>query len=70
MVFDKENEALEMVKGIVEIFFKHSATRRSRKETSIAKLPSSKRREINEMEIANLRAKKVAEQRLWKRQLE
>ena len=63
-VIDTGNEALG------EISFRHSATQGSRKQPSIANSRSSSRRQIEEMELENLRAKKETEQRLQERQWE
>ena len=48
----------------------HSATQGSRKQPSIANSRSSRRRQNEEMELENLRAKNEIEQRLQERQLE
>ena len=52
---------MENVEEKIVISSKHSATHRSRKESSIANSSSSRKREIGEMELANLRSKKEAE---------
>ena len=64
------NEAIENAEENAEVSSKHSATHGSRKQPSIANSRSSKRRQIEEMELEDLRAKKETEQRLRERQLE
>ena len=63
-VIDTGNEALENAVGNVEVSFRHSATQGSRKQPSIANSRASSRRQIKDMELKNLRAKKETEQRL------
>ena len=53
-VIDTRKEAIENAVENVEVFPRHSATQGSRKEPSIAKSRSSKRRQIDEMELQNL----------------
>ena len=69
-VIDTGNGALENAEENVEVSSRHSATQGSRKQPSIANSRSSRRRQIEEMELENLRAKKETEQRLRERQLE
>ena len=69
-VINTGNGAIENADENVEVSSKHSATHGSRKQPSIANWRSSKRRQIEEMELENLRAKKETEQRLRERQLE
>ena len=64
------NVVTENAQENVEASSRHSATQGSRKQPSIANSRSSRRRQIDEMEIKNLRAKKETEQRLRERQLE
>ena len=59
-----ENGALENAEGNFEASSRHSATQGSRKQPSIANLRSTRRRQIEEMELENLGAKKETEQRL------
>ena len=66
-VIDTGNGAIENAEENAEVSFKQSATHGSRKKTSIANSRSSKRRQIEEMELENLRAKKETEQRLRER---
>ena len=68
-VIDTGNGAIEIAEENNEVSSKHSATHGSRKQPSIANSRSSKRRQIEEMELENLRAKKETEQRLRERQL-
>ena len=68
-VIDTGNGAIENAEENAEVSSKHSATPGSRKQPSIANSQSSKRRQIEEMELENLRAKKETEQRLRERQL-
>ena len=58
------NGALENADENVEVSSRHSATQGSRKQPSIANSRSSRRRQIEQMELENLRAKKETEQRL------
>ena len=67
-VIDTGNGAMENAENN-EVSSKHSATHGSRKQPSIANSRSSKGRQIEEMELENLRAKKETEQRLRERQL-
>ena len=69
-VIDTGNGAIENAEENNEVSFKHSATHGSRKQPSIANSRSSKRRQIEEMELEHLKAKKETEQRLRERQLE
>ena len=69
-VIDTGNGAIENAEENAEVSSKHSATHVSRKQPSIANSRSSKRRQIEEMELENLRAKKETEQRLRERRLE
>ena len=69
-VIDTGNGAIENAEENAEVSSKHSATHESRNQPSIANSGSSKRRQIEEMEFENLRAKKETEQRLQERQLE
>ena len=69
-VIDTGNGAIENAEENAEVFSKHSATHGSRKQPGIANSRSSKRRQIEEMELENLKAKKETEQRLRERQLE
>ena len=69
-VIDTGNGAIENAEENGEVSSKHSATHGSRKQPSIANSRSSKRRQIEEVELENLRAKKETEQRLRERQLE
>ena len=57
-VIDTGNGAIENAEENVEFSSRHSATQGSRKQTSIANSRPSRRREIEEMELKNLRAKK------------
>ena len=66
----ERNGALENAEGNLEVSSRHSATQGSRKQPSIAASRSSRRRQIEEMDLENLRAKKETEQRLRERQLE
>ena len=61
-VTDTGNRAIENAAENPEVSSKHSATHVSRKQPSIANSRSSKRRQIEEMEPENLRAKKETEQ--------
>ena len=69
-VIDTGNGAIENAEENADVSSKHSATYGSRKQPSIANSRSSKRRQIEEMELENLCAKKETEQRLRERQLE
>ena len=69
-VIDTGNGALENAEENVEVSSRHSAAHGSRKQPSMANSRSSRRRQIEEMELENLRAKKETEQRLRERQLE
>ena len=69
-VIDTGNGAIENAEENTEVSSKHSATHGSRKQPSIANSRSSRRRQIEAMELENLRAKKETEQRLRERQLE
>ena len=63
-VIDTGNGAIENAEENAEVSSKHSATYGSRKQPSIDNSRSSKRRQIEEMELENLRARKETEQRL------
>ena len=67
---DTGNGAIENTEEKAEVSSKHSATHGSRKQPSIANSRSSKRLQIDQMELENLKAKKETEQRLRERQLE
>ena len=69
-VIDTGNGAIENAGENAEVSSKHSATHGSRKQPSIASSRSSRRRQIEEMELENLKAKKETEQRLRERQLD
>ena len=69
-VIDTGNGAIENAEENAEVSSKRSATHGNRKQPSIANSRSSRRRQIEEMELENLRAKKETEQRLRERQLE
>ena len=69
-VTDKGNGAIENADENVEVSSRHYATQGSRKQPSIANLRSSRRRQIEEMELESLRAKKEKDQRLRDQQLE
>ena len=57
-VIDTRNGAIENTEVNVEVSSRRSATHGSRKQPSIANSRSSRRRQIDEMELENLRAKK------------
>ena len=69
-VIDTGNRAIENGEENVQVSSRHSATHGSRKEPCVANLRSSRRRQIEEMELEKLRAKKETVQRLLERQLE
>ena len=69
-VIDTGNGATENAEENAEVSSKHSVPQGSRKQPSIANPRSSRRRQIEEMELEKLRAKKETEQRLRERQLE
>ena len=69
-VIDTGNGAIENAEENAEVSSKSSATHGSRKQPRIANSRSSKRRQIEEMELEKLKAKKETEQRLQERQLE
>ena len=69
-VIDTGNGAFENAEENVEVSSRNSATQGSRKQPSIATSRSSRRLQIEQMELKNLRAEKETEQRLRKRQLE
>ena len=69
-VIDTGNGAIENAEENAEVSSKRSATHGNRKQPSIANSRSSRRRQIEEMELENLRAKKETEQQLRERQLE
>ena len=69
-VIDTENGAKANAEENAEVPSRHSATHGSRKQPSIANSRSSKRRQIEEMELENLKGKKETEQRLRERHLE
>ena len=60
-VFYTGNGAIENAEENVEVSSKNSAPHVSRKQPSIANSRSSKRRQIKEKELENLRAKKETE---------
>ena len=62
--------ATEHAEENIEVFSRHSASLGSRKQPSIVKSRSSRRRLIDEMELEHLRAKKETEQKPQERQLE
>ena len=64
------NGAIESTEENAEVSSKHSATYGSRKQPSMTNSRSSRRRQIEAMELENLRAKKETEKRLQVRQLE
>ena len=64
------NRVIENAEENTAIFFRHSAAQESRKQPSFANSRSSRRRQIDEIELKNLRAEKETEQRLRERQLE
>ena len=68
-VIDTGYGAIKNAGENVEVSSRHSATQGSRKQPSIADSRSSRRRQIEEMELENLRAKKETEQRLRERLL-
>ena len=61
-VIDTENGALENAEENFEVSSRRFATQGSRKQPSISNLRSLRRRQIDEMELENLRAKKETEQ--------
>ena len=69
-VIHTRNGALESAEENVEVSSRHSATQGKLKQPSIANSRSSRRRQIEEMELENLRAKNATEQRLQERHLE
>ena len=69
-VIDTGTGAIENAEENAEVSSKHFATHESRKQPSIANSRSSKRRQIEEWELENLKAKKETEQQLRERQLE
>ena len=66
---DTGNGEIENANGNVEVSYRHSATHGSRKQPSIANSRWSRRRQMDEMELENLRAMKETEQRLRDPQL-
>ena len=69
-VIDTGNGAIENAEeNAEEVSSKHSATHGSKKQPSFANSQSTKRRQIEGLELENLRAKKKTEQRLRERQL-
>ena len=70
IVIDTGNGAIENAEENVEVSSRHFATQGSRKEPGIVNSRSSGRRQIEEMELKSLIAKKETEQRLRVRQLE
>ena len=64
-VSDTGNGMIENIEENVEVSSRHSVTQGSRKQPSFAN--SSRRRQIDEMELENLRAQKEKEQRPQKR---
>ena len=69
-LIDIKNWKIENAHENVEVSSRHSATQGSRKQPSIANSRSSRRRQIDEMELEDLRDKKETEQGLPERQLE
>ena len=69
-VIDIGNGELQKAQENVEVSSRHSPTQGSRKQPSITNSRSSRRRQIDEMELEKLRAKKETEQLLRERQLE
>ena len=69
-VIDTGNGAVENAEENVEVSSRHSTTQVSRKQPSIANSRSLRRRQIDKIELKNLRATKKAEQRLQKRRWE
>ena len=69
-VIGTKNGAVENAEENVGVSSRHSAAQGNRKEPSIANSQSSRRRQIDKMELENLRAKKNTEQRLREWQLE
>ena len=69
-IIDTGNGAIENAEENAEVSSKHSATHGSIKQHSIANSRSSKERQIEEMELENLKAKKETEQQLQEQQLE
>ena len=69
-VIDTGNGAIENSEENAEVSSKSSATHGNRKQPSIANSRSSRRRQIEETELENLRAKTETEQQLRERQLE
>ena len=69
-VIDTGNGAIENAEENAEVSSKHSATHGSRKQTRIAHSRSSRRRQIEETELKNLKAKKETEEGPRERQLE
>ena len=67
-VIDTRNGAIENAEENAEVFSKHSVTYGSREQPSTANSRSSRRQQIEEMELENLRAKKETEQRLGLRE--
>ena len=63
-VIDTGNAVIENTEENIEVSSRHSATQGSRKQPSITNLRSSRRRQIDEMELEKLRAKKETEQQL------
>ena len=63
-IIDTGIGAVENAEENVEVFLRVSATQGSRKHSSIAKSQKSRKRQIDEMELENLRAKKETEQQL------
>ena len=69
-VIDAGNGAIVNLEEKIEVSSLHSATNGSKKVLIIANSRSSRRRQMHEMELANLRANKKEEQRLQDWQLE
>ena len=67
-VVDTGIAVTENVEENVEVSSRHSETHRSGKEPSIANSRSSRRREIDHIELENMRAKREADHRLRERQ--
>ena len=69
-VIDTGNGAIKNAEEKAEVSSKHSAAHGSRKQPSFPNSRSSRRRQIEELELENLRAKTETEQQLQERQLE
>ena len=69
-VIDAQNRAIENAEKNVEVSSRRFAAQGSRQQPGIGNSRSSRRRQIDVMELENLRAKKETEQRLRERLLE